>query len=112
MAKYGKVYNLTLDYGSDTTIVMTVSGLNLADYPTAKCHIRKDIRDTSFLELSTDNGGLIILGQVIHFNVLKANSLLIADGSVYDIFLIDTSGKAKKIVQGKISVINSSTRWT
>lgn len=112
MAKCGKVYNLTLDYGADTSIPMTVTGLNLSNYTSAKCHIRKDIRDSNFLELSTDNGGLVILGQVIYFNVSKANNLLISDGSVYDIFLIDTSNKSKKIAQGKISIINSATRWS
>lgn len=112
MAKCGKVINLTLDYGADISIPMTVTGLNLAPYTQAKCHIRKDIRDSTYIELSTNNGGLVVLGQVIHFNVSSAVNKQIQDGSVYDIFIIHTSGSTKKLVQGKISIINSATRWS
>ena len=112
MSVKNKVNNIYLDYGADLSLPITVTGLDLTGFTEARMSIRKTVNDeTTLLDLTTMNNKLTIVGQVITINISGVESKLIHDGSVYDLFIVNMSGTAIKLSQGKIQLIASVKRW-
>lgn len=111
MSAKNKVNNIYLDYGADLSLPSTVTGLDLTGYTEARMSIRKTINESVLLDLTTMNNKLSIAGQVITINISNYDSKLIPDGAVYDLFVVHSSGTTIKLMQGKIQLVNSVTRW-
>lgn len=101
---------IELHYGTTLSLpINVVSGLDLTSC-TAFLHVRPTIKDTNFIELSTANLAISIVGQQIMLNFSTVHTSTIIDGSVYDLIVVKPTGERLKLIQGKIKVTPSVTR--
>lgn len=112
-------YNFKLEQGVDfeRDFVRKVKATGLpVNYTgfTGRMQIRSDVADKKvWLELTTENGGLVIAGAVGKVTVKITNaqaSALKLEKAVYDIELISGSGVVTRFLQGRITIDPETTR--
>jgi hypothetical protein len=91
-----------------------VTPINLTNF-TAKMQIRSVAESpVVLLELSTDNGRIIIspvLGQIaLNVSNIVTNSLAPIKDAVYDLELYNVDGRAIRLVEGKVTIKIGVTR--
>jgi len=102
--------DICVDQGATLSLPITVTGLTLTS-ATAEMDIRESTASTTtVLELSTANGKISIVGQVITLNLSAAETALFTKQYVYDLFVTTQDSKKYKILNGKIVTTLSVTR--
>lgn len=103
-------YDICVDQGADLSLPITVTGLSLTG-ASAEMDIRESLSSSStVLELSTSNGKISIVGQVITVNLTDTETALFTKQYVYDLFVTTSDTKKHKILVGKIITNLSVTR--
>jgi len=103
-------YNICIEQGADLSLPITVEGLDLTG-ATAEMDVRETIASTSeFMTLSTANGKITIVGQLVTLILNATETASFATQYVYDIFITTSDTKKHKILKGKLLVDFSVTR--
>lgn len=103
-------YNICIEQGADLSLPITVEGLDLAG-ATAEMDVRETVASTSeFMTLSTANGKITIVGQLVTLTLTATETASFAKQYVYDIFITTSDTKKHKILKGKLLVDFSVTR--
>ena len=103
-------YNICIEQGADLSLPITVTGLTLTG-ATAEMDVRESLSSASeFMSLSTSNGKIGIVGQVITLNFTATETTSFTKQYVYDLFVTTSDTKKHKILKGKILVTLSVTR--
>jgi hypothetical protein len=111
-------YNMIIEQGTDITRTFTYTddagvAFNLAGY-TARMQGRASIQSTATIfDLTTANGGLSIPtpanGTIVMTMTSAQTSAYPCDG-VYDLEIIDSSGKVTRLVEGQFTLSGEVTR--
>lgn len=111
------VYNINMDQGATFERLITVrnpdeSLFNFTDY-TARMYIREEIDSTDVqVSLTTENGGITLGGAAGTISLyLSAEATAgLDDEGVYDLEIIEPSGKIHRLLKGKVRVDLEVTR--
>ena len=93
-----------------TVLPITVSGFLTG--ASAEMDIRESVSSArhGIVELSTANGKISIVGQVITVNLTDTETALFTKQYVYDLFVTTSDTKKHKILVGKVNTNLSVTR--
>lgn len=111
-------YNLVIEQGTDWEQKLRWKDSNkdpidLTDY-TARMYIKRNYdTDVKIVELTTENGRITLGGLTGEILLSLPSSIteeLCFGEGVYDLELIDSNGKVKRLLQGKVSLSREATR--
>ena len=110
-------YNMVCPQGStfnqELTYTINAANVNLSGY-TARMQIReKHTSTTSLLDLTTENGGIMLGGSsgTISINIAASTTTgFIPKEYVYDLELISSGGVVTRLIEGKFIVTPEVTR--
>lgn len=103
-------YNICVEQGADLSIPITVNGLVLTG-ATAEMDIREFVSSqTVFMSLSTANGKITIVDQLITISLTAVETATFDRPYVYDLFVTTQDTKRYKILKGRVIVDPSVTR--
>lgn len=104
-------YDIVISKGASLSLPVTVTGYSLTG-SSAKMQIRKSYGSDVLLELSTANGKLAIVGNILTINISASDSSLLPVGSLlYDVFITAADTSKLKLMFGKVVVANSVTTF-
>lgn len=110
-------YDLTIERGATLSLVVTYNDSSgdpndLTSY-TARLQIRRKVSDSNFLlELSTENGGIILGGALgtITLNASAATTAELSGSGVYDLEIISSGGVVTRVIEGAVYFKDNVTR--
>jgi len=103
-------YNICVEQGADLSIPITVNGLILTG-ATAEMDIREAVTSpTVFMTLSTDNGKISIVDNLITLSLTALETATFTRPYVYDLFVTTQDTKKYKLLKGRVVVDPSVTR--
>lgn len=111
-------YNIVCDQGSTFQRVIEIKDLDGTVYPltgyTARMQIRREIDSTtSLLELSTENGRIVIYSGLgtIELKLSAAETTALTRGGYYDLEIVKTAtGEVQKVLRGEFRLEKEVTR--
>ena len=104
-------YDLVISKGASLSLPVTVTGYSLTS-ASAKMQIRKSYGSDVLLELSTTNGKLAIVGNILTINISASDSASLPVGNLlYDVFITAADTSKLKLMFGKVVVANSVTTF-
>jgi len=110
-------YNITCEQGSTFSKKLTMTNsstsaaIDLSSH-TARMQVRPDVDSSTKLLDLTSSGGDITLNSsgVIQITVNATATAALAQGGVYDLEIIDSSGAVERVIQGDFSLSKEVTR--
>lgn len=104
-------YDIVISKGASLSLPVTVTGYSLTG-ASAKMQIRKSYGSDVLLELSTANGKLAIVGNILTINISASDSASLPVGNMlYDVFITAADTSKLKLMFGKVVVGNSVTTF-
>lgn len=105
-------YTISVDQGADVVLPVSITGLGDGVTITdAVMQLRASVSsDDVFLELSVDNGAIIIVGTLVTASITAAQSSLFSRNYAYDLFITTSEGNKMKVLHGIITTALSVTR--
>jgi len=111
------VYNFTIYQGATFSREITVKDANgdLYDFTnhTARMHIRSEVdSSTTMIELTTENGRITLGGTLGTVDLLidADNTALLTTDGVYDLEIINSSGRVDRLLKGAVTLDLEVTR--
>ena len=109
------IHNFTCEQGSTFSASITLkdsagASMSLVGY-TARMQVRKyDSTATTYMDLSTANGALVISANVITITVPSSATASLAKSGVYDLEITSSGGIVSKVLNGEFRLAREVTR--
>jgi hypothetical protein len=109
-------YSLTIEQGATLRLIVTYKDptgapIDLTGY-SARCQIRRSVGGSILLNLTTQNGGIILGGSAGTITLLASASTTtpLTGSGVYDLELVSSGGEVTRVLEGTVVISPNVTR--